>query len=128
MVAEVNINTVPKVIAPLPEEFVEEPQLLADWAYKVGLEISKIASNAATQAGDMKIIGGSNVPSDWLVADGSTVSGDSYPQLQQALLPGDTSSTFVLPNVQALIVDNTASTEFGLDTAIKSDFTVLIKI
>lgn len=127
MVAELTTTLVPKVISPEPKDFIKEPQLLADWIYLVSQEIQKNAANSTTNVGDMKILGNDDVPSDWLVTDGSTQQTSSYPALQQFLFPGITSDTFVLPDMQAFIADNTGGTVFSLDTAIKSPFTVVIK-
>lgn len=127
MVAELTTSKLPRVIYNTFEEFQRDPQIMWDWIYKVSEEIQKNAANSTTNVGDMKILGNDDIPSDWLVTDGSTQQTSSYPALQQFLFPGVVSDTFVLPDLQALIIDNTTGTTFSLDTAIKSPFTVVIK-
>lgn len=127
MVAELTTSKIPRIIYDTFEEFQEDPQIMWDWIYKVSEEIQKNAANSTTNVGDMKILGADDVPTDWLVTDGSTQSTSSFPALQQFLFPGVVSTTFVLPDLQAFILDNTTGTTFSLDTAIKSPFTVVIK-
>ena len=127
MVAELATSKIPRIVYGSFEEFKEDPQQMWDWMYKVSEEIQKNAANSTTNVGDMKILGADDVPTDWLVADGSTQRTSSFPALQQFLFPGVISTTFVLPDLQAFILDNTTGTTFSLDTAIKSPFTVVIK-
>jgi len=127
VVAELTTSKIPRIVYNTFEEFESDPQRMWDWIYKVSEEIQKNAANSVTNVGDMKILGADDVPTDWLAADGSTKSTISFPALQRFLFPGVISDTFVLPDLQAFIVDNTTGTTFSLDTAVKSPFTVVIK-
>lgn len=127
MVAEFTTSKIPRVVYNTFEDFQEDPQRMWDWMYKVSEEVQKNADNSTTNVGDMKFLGADDAPTDWLVTDGSIQQTSSFPALQQFLFPGVVSDTFILPDLQALIVDNTTGTTFSLDTAVKSPFTVVIK-
>lgn len=127
MVAELVTSKLPRIVYNTFEEFREDPQRLWDWMYRASEEIQKNSQNSTTNVGDMKILGADDVPTDWLVTDGSTQQTSSFPALQRFLFPDIVSTTFSLPNLQAFISDNTTGTTFSLDTAIKSPFTVIIK-
>lgn len=129
--ADLIISPVPKKVGDQPEDQILDPQLLADWQYKVATEIAKIAANASSVSGDIKIQGGSDIPSDWLECNGQAVSRTTYftlfGEIGTTYGEGNGSTTFNVPDLRAFIVDNTTAEFFTLDGPIKSPFTVIIK-
>lgn len=130
MVASLEVQNIPSRIASNPQDFIDNPDLLANWIYKVSLQIDSLSSNIETTAvsGDIKILGSNAlVPSGTLLCDGATYNVVDFPDLYKALEPTGVASTFDVPDLQAFIIDNTAGVIFSLDTAIKSPFTVVIQ-
>lgn len=86
-------------------------------------------AEAATSVGDIKIAAGA-VPSGWLACDGSAVSRVTYARLFAVIGTangaGDGSTTFNLPNIRAVVVDNTSDT-LSLDNIQKLSLTFIIK-
>ena len=86
-------------------------------------------AEAATSVGDVKIAAGT-VPSGWLACDGAAVSRVTYATLF-ALIgttygSGDGITTFNLPEIKAVVVDNTADS-LSLDNIQKLSLTFIIK-
>ena len=97
-----------KTLAPSPQDFIDNPQLLADWIYQVTENIAILSANAIVPSGDIKITGGDDVEEDWLLCDGQAVSRDVYSTLFAVIGikygAGDGSTTFNLPDFSAFIV------------------------
>lgn len=51
------LNTVPKRIAPDPQDFIDDPQLLANWIYDVSLEIEKSVQTELTASNGVILVG-----------------------------------------------------------------------
>lgn len=57
MVDKVTFNTPPRRIAEQPEDFIQDPQLLANWIYEATLELEKTASIDFTASNGVILIG-----------------------------------------------------------------------
>jgi len=105
----------------------------AVWNRQVATMLNRVVSetNNQTPAGIFQQYGGVVAPDGWLFCDGSAVSRSIcsylFTAIGTAYGPGDGSTTFNLPDISGLVLDNTSPDALSIDTMAKFKTKFIIK-
>lgn len=95
---------------------------LANTAQSSADSAQSTADQALPSVGDVQVFG-NTLPSGWLECDGSSVSRSDYPALYDAIGTtygtGSGVATFNIPNIRAIVIDNSGESVTSLDNITK---------